>query len=358
MPDSSTFASRLSTPAPLRVGLIGAGYFAGYHGEAWSRLASARLVAIADPVTERAQAFASRWGVSRVHASAVAMLDQEALDVVDITTRPESHRELTLLAAERGVQVICQKPLAPTWSDGVAMVEACERRGVRLLVHENWRWQAWYRQVRQLLVAGAVGSPFQVSFFWRTGDGVGPQPYALQPYFAEMPRLLVHETLVHLLDTFRFLAGEIATVFCRLQRVNKVLRGEDQATIVTTHSSGVLGLIDGNRLTGPVPPGDAMGSLWIEGDSGSLRMASDGRIWLRGLGATQEREHVYSLPALGYRGDSVHATQAHLIESLLTGRPAESEGRDYLRTVAAVDACYESARTRREITLGASAATV
>jgi len=337
---------------PLNVGMIGAGYFAGFQAEAWSRIADVRLVAVADPVVEKAQAFASRWGIPRTHASAKEMLDAEAIDVADIATRPESHRELAALAARRGVQVITQKPMAPAWSDCTAMVEDCERHGVRLLVHENWRWQPWYREAKRVIESGVLGKVFQASFFWRTGDGLGPKPYVLQPYFSEMPRLLVFETLVHLLDTFRFLAGEIETVFCRMLRVNQALIGEDQATIVTTHAGGVTGLIDGNRLSGPVPPGEAMGSLWIEGDGGSLRMSSDGGLWVRAAGTAEEREHAYERTTAGYRGDSVRATQAHLVESLLTGRPSESEGRSYLRTAAAVEACYESARTAREIVLG------
>src|SRR5688500_16073194 len=155
------------------------------------------------------------------------MLDKERPTFVDIATRPESHLGLVRLAAEHGVHVICQKPMAPTWEECVAMVEVCERAKVRLLIHENWRWQPWYREAKKLLETGAIGRLFQISFFWRTGDGGGSEPYAVQPYFRQMPRLLVYETLVHILDTFRFLADEVTSVYCQNRRVNPVITGED-----------------------------------------------------------------------------------------------------------------------------------
>jgi predicted dehydrogenase len=336
--------------APLRGGMIGAGYFAGIQAEAWGRVPGARIVAVADPAPGKAKAFAERWGIERWFSSADGLLDASGVDFVDIATRPEAHRGLAELAFRRGLPVICQKPLAPSWEDCVAMVEASEEARARLLVHENWRWQPWYREARRLLDAGAIGRPFQLALQWRTGDGVGPEPYALQPYFREMPLLLVYETLVHHLDTMRYLGGEIRALFCRLRRVNPVLRGEDQALITVSLESGALGLIDANRLSGPERMTPVAGALLVEGDRGSVRVDPQGRLWVAGPERTAA-PHDYPIPAAGYRGDSVKATQEHLAECLRAGKPCESEGREYLKTVKAVFACYRSHDTGREIGL-------
>jgi predicted dehydrogenase len=347
----------MSTRPASKGVMIGAGFFAQFQAEAWQRIPAAEIVAVADAAPGKAREFAARFGIPRAYESVEEMLDREQPEFADIATRPESHRELTRLAAGRGMHVICQKPLAPAWEDCLAMVQACEQAGVRLLVHENWRWQPWYREARRIIDAGRLGNVFQLTFQWRTGDGRGDEPYTVQPYFRHMPRLLVYETLVHILDTFRFLGGEIASVFCQNRRLNPLIAGEDHSLIIVAFESGRLGLIDANRISGPAPAPVAMGSMVIEGDRAVLRMSAEGRLWLAEHGAA-ETPHEFAAPAHGYKGDSVWATQSHLIECLRCGQPSESEGRDYLKTVRAVLACYESAASGQAARVQAPAAAI
>jgi predicted dehydrogenase len=337
-------------PSKLKGVLIGAGYFARFQAEAWKRIPAAEIVAVSDSAPGKARAFADEFGFASAYHSAEEALDREQADFVDIATRPEAHLELTRCAARRGLHVICQKPMAPTWIDGVQMVETCETAGVRLLIHENWRWQPWYREIKRMLDAGTLGRAFQFSFQWRTGDGRGPEPYTVQPYFREMPLLLVYETLVHLLDTARYLGGELATVYCTNRRVNPVIAGEDQSLVLVSFRSGIPGLIDANRISGAVPLPVAVNSLTVEAERGMLRLSPDGRLWLTEYGQP-EREHHFPTTSLGYKGDSVRATQEHLIDCLRSGQPSESDGRDYLKTVQAVFACYQSAESGPVVTL-------
>lgn len=229
--------------------------------------------------------------------------------------------------------------MAPSIADCVAMCEACEEAGVRLLIHENWRWQPWYREALRLIQSSAVGALRHLSFDWRTCDGNGPQPYAAQPYFREMPRLIIYESLVHILDTFRCVAGELEITGCETRRVNPVIVGEDWAEIQVRFASGATGFIHGDRHTGQVPSSVAMGSMVIEGERGTLRTTPEGEIYL-------QDQHLYFTPTpLGYKGDSVLATQQHLIHCLRTGQPAESEGRAYLTTARLVEDAYQLARS-------------
>src|SRR5690606_28249875 len=142
-------------------------------------------------------------------------------DFVDIITPPETHLEAVQLAAERGIHVICQKPLAPTLEESRRIVEVARDAGIRFLVHENWRWQPWYREIKRQLESGALGELFSISVRMRMGDGWQPDAYlARQPFFRTYPRLLVYETAVHFLDTFRFLGGEVESIYCRLSKRN------------------------------------------------------------------------------------------------------------------------------------------
>jgi len=91
----------------LKGGLIGCGFFSQHHQEAWRRMPNVQIVAACDRQIERAQAAAVR-----AYCSAEEMLDAEDLDFVDIVTRSSAHLELISMAAERGLAIICQKPLA------------------------------------------------------------------------------------------------------------------------------------------------------------------------------------------------------------------------------------------------------
>ncbi|MBM3803389.1 MAG: Gfo/Idh/MocA family oxidoreductase [Acidimicrobiia bacterium] len=328
--------------------IVGAGYFAQFHAEAWNRTPGAAIAAVADVAEGRAHDFAAKWNIPRADRDAAAMLDREKPDFVDIVTRPETHRPLVEMAASLGIHAICQKPMAPSWKDCLAMVDACRRAGVRLLIHENWRWQPWFREARRVMDGGALGTPYYLAFRHRTGDGLGTSPYSRQPYFVGMPRLLVHETLVHHLDTSRYLAGEIEEIFCQTKRVNPVIAGEDCAIVQLSFASGLKGLIDGNHISGKASPSLALGSFRIEGDRGMIRSSSSGRLFLTQHGK-DEAPLSYPLPSVGYRGDSIRAAQEHFVACLRTGDRCESEGEEYLKTVAAVEACYQSAAKRQTV---------
>jgi predicted dehydrogenase len=335
---------------PLKGVMIGAGRFARFQAEAWRRVESAQIAAVADAAPGRAEEFSERFGIARAYQDATEMLERERPDFVDIVTRADSHLELVKLAAQCGASVICQKPMAPSREECVAMVNVCADANVRLLIHENWRWQPWYREIKRLLDQGAVGRPFYAGFVMRNSDGRGAEPYTAQPYFREMERLLVYEMVVHFIDTFRFLLGEFTSVFCRMGRVNPGVKGEDCTLIHFDFENGARGLIDANRISGPARREPISEELIVEGDRGKIRLARDCRIWLDDYGDA-ERPHDYAFPAQGYRGDSVRAAQRHFLSCLQTAERCESEGEDYLKTVAAVFACYDSADTGRALTL-------
>jgi predicted dehydrogenase len=313
-------------------GIIGCGFFGQIQLEAWRRIGGVEIVAAADPDLERA-----RRSAPRAYASAEAMLDAEKLDFVDIATRPQQHLELVRLAAARTLPVICQKPMAPGWAEAVAMVGAAEQAGVPFMIHENWRWQPWFREVRRRIEAGEIGTPLAYHFRVRKNDGGGASPYPAQPYFARMPRLLIYETLVHHIDTARYLFGDVAWVFARMRRINPVLVGEDQAILTLTHTGGLTGVVDGHRFADPQPDGGVLGEACFEGDSCVLLVRGDGDIF-RGT----ERVWQNSVTA-GYRGDSVRATQQHFIDCLASGQSFETSGREYLKTFGVVEAAYQSA---------------
>src|SRR5690242_11562067 len=95
----------------LRVATAGAGYFSQFHHDGWKRIPAVDLVAVADQRAPAAQSTAERFDVPLWFSNVEAMLDSTKPDVLDIITPPATHADLVSLAAERGIDVICQKPL-------------------------------------------------------------------------------------------------------------------------------------------------------------------------------------------------------------------------------------------------------
>ncbi len=329
----------------LQGALIGCGFFGRIQLEAWQRVPEAHIAAVCDTDPNKAREFSLSFGVTPYH-DVKKMLDEVKPDFVDIATRPDTHAELVRLAAARGLPILLQKPVAPGWREARRVVEYASIAGVRLMVNENWRWQRWYREIGSLLTAGRIGQPFYYNMHVRTRDGLGPTPYPNQPYFKDMERFLVFETLVHHLDVARSLLGDIKEVYCRTAKLNPVIAGEDMALIMTEHANGVRGVIDGNRATEPDEPGPALESSTFEGFDGSIRLTHQGDVYLNG-------ERVFSGHGqLGYRGDSCRAAQQHFAQCLDRGEDFETDGESYLnKTYAAVEACYRSASQNRPVRL-------
>jgi D-apiose dehydrogenase len=327
-------------PDVLKGAIVGCGFFAERHIEAWRRMPEVEITAAADPRVERAKQFATR-----AYPSAEEMLDHERPDFVDIVTRVETHLPLVRLALERKIPVICQKPIAPDWDSAVEIVTAAESAGVPLMIHENWRWQPWYRAAHEMISRGDIGTPIGYGFRTRTRDGMGAEPYPKQPYFRQLRRLLIDEALVHHMDTARFLFGDIHSVYAQASRRNPHVTAEDQAILVLSHGAAVHGWIDGHRFLDPDPDGPAMGDAFFEGELGTISIQNTGDVY-------RNRELAWkNTIAAGYRGDSVRATQVHFISCLKRGAPWESGGRQYLGTFAAVEAAYQSAAGRRCVAL-------
>jgi predicted dehydrogenase len=328
----------------LRIAVIGAGFFARFHLEAWHRVPGVTLVAVCDRDPEALASAAESGNHVRAYTDAREMLNAEELHLVDIATPPTTHLPLVTEIARRRLNGICQKPLAPGYEEARRLVEVAEEAGITLAVHENIRWAPWHREMARLIRAGRLGTLHGITMRLRPGDGQGPDAYLdRQPYFQSMPRFLIHETAIHWIDTFRFLMGEVTGVFARLRRLNPVIAGEDAGLVTFAFDGGAAGLFDGNRLNDHVTdnPRRTMGEMWIEGDAGVLRLDGSARLWLKPRGQA-ETEHHYQWPDRGFAGDAVFALQAHVISHLRDGSALENSGRDYLRNFEVEEAIYRS----------------
>lgn len=331
----------------LRVATVGAGYFSQFHHDAWSAMDEVAIVAVCDRDPEKARAFAERWRIPATFSDAKEMLETAHPDLLDIIAPPVAHLELIGLAAESRVPaVICQKPFCRSLSEAEEAIRVAEQAGMRLIVHENFRFQPWYGEMKRLIDAKLVGDLYQIGFRLRPGDGQGPRAYLdRQPYFQRMERFLVHETAIHFVDTFRYLIGEVRAVTARLAKLNPVIAGEDAGLIIFEFDTGARALFDGNRLVDH--PADnrrlTMGEMLVEGSAGVVRLDGYARLFHRASGANEERQLHYEWTDTGFAGDSVLRLQRHVVDHLKSKTPVMNSAREYLANLRIEEAIYESA---------------
>lgn len=343
----------MSERKPRGVG-IGAGYFSHFQYEAWQRIPEVEIVAFSNRDPIKAAEVTRKTGIQKCYCDYREMFDAEKPDFVDIITPPPTHQEICAEAAKRGIDIICQKPLGPSLQVAREIVANAAAAKVRFMVHENFRFQPWHREIKRLIDAGAIGDKLHsLHFRTRMGDGWGENAYIpRQPYFRDYPRLLVYETGVHYIDTFRYLAGDITRVMAWLRRLNPVIKGEDCGLLVFEFANGALGQWDANRYNEPAcPVAEArytFGEFLVEGNAGSLRLHLDGRITIKELGS-EEREHFYPHERRGFAGDCCYIAQRHFAECLLTDQPCETSGEEYLKTMMIQEAVYESGAKRSAI---------
>jgi predicted dehydrogenase len=360
----------------LRVGLVGLGGVAIGHLEGYRDVSEITVVAGADLVAERAREIGARYGFAP-YTDYRAMLDEQRPDLVAVLSTVASHREIVEAAADRGIHVLCEKPLALTLEDADHMIAHCEARGVKLFYAASYRFLPPVVKARELIAGGALGEVQLITESLLGGAG----PEAYQPMsFAHYPPggpggsgWGVMDHGIHLVDVFSWLVGRPAEgVYGRGQ-----ISGEAPYTefLVLEYPGGAVGqltyqnatwsaALPGEGLFSWAPewdelvhsePGAPRGGRWqdqpgnirVYGSKGSLRIFHyANRLYLRDrTGLRELRLPDRAMPS------QFGAEMASFARSVIRNEPPEvpaSVGREALRVVLAG---YESMRTRRRMPL-------
>jgi predicted dehydrogenase len=224
--------------APLRIGLIGAGWIATDHVAVLGKLGH-EVVAVCDLDTERAARVAPES--ARVYGDWEALLAEEELDAAWVATPPLLHRDPAVAAMERGLHLFLEKPMARTLDDARAIADVAKRTGVVCAIGYQWHAAEALEQLHT-----ALGDE-PIAYLW----GVSVGPTAARPWFLERAggggNLL--ERGSHQLDLQRAVAGDVISVQVAAASVllaqSEIEQGdiEDAATVVLRFASGAVGTV-------------------------------------------------------------------------------------------------------------------
>jgi predicted dehydrogenase len=220
----------------MRIGIIGTGSMGVTHAEAWAAT-PARVVGVVSRHFANAQRLAAQCG-AQAYASLSDMLSD--VDVIDICTPTGLHLEQTLIAAAAGKHVVCEKPIARTLEQAQAMIAACERHGVKLLVAHVVRYFDDYAEAYERVAHGEVGAP-QLLRLMRLGS----MPTG---WFADADESggVLLDLMIHDYDFARWVAGDVTSVETTCRDVTLDGVTAQHAFVTLRHTGGAVSLVEGS----------------------------------------------------------------------------------------------------------------
>jgi predicted dehydrogenase len=335
----------------LRFAVLGCGFWSKFQIGAWSELEGAELVAVYNRTRSKAEKIAEYFNVPKVYDNAEELLKSEELDFVDIITDVDTHYLFVEMALNHGIKkIICQKPMAPDLVTARNMVIKCSEAGAKLYIHENYRWQAPVRRLRQIIDSGSVGKPFKARVSFLSGFPV----FDNQPFLKELDHFILTDMGSHVLDVIRFMFGECEELWCRTKSINPGIKGEDMAVTMMKMRNGMPVYTELSYAS--IVEHDSFSTLHIlvEGDKGSAFLGPGFEIrTTTKMGTVSEIVNFPSYPWADPDYIVNHESGIHINRNILddmTGHgKAENTGRDNFETVKLVWASYESAKSDKII---------
>lgn len=346
--------SSSAASTPLTAGLVGCGRIARRHASILRDLAGVRFAAVADTTASRAEAFAQEYG-ARAYTSLAELIEREKPDLVTVCTPSGNHSEQVLLAARAGVRnIIVEKPMALRLEDADAMIAECDRRGARLMVVKQNRYNLPIKKLREAMDHGRFGKLVlgAVRVRWCRRQDYYDQD-SWRGTWASDGGVFANQASHHV-DMLVDLMGEVASV--RALTATRLVRieAEDTGVALLSFRNGALGVLE---ATTAARPEDLEGSISILGENGTVEVGgfamNEMKVWRFSNPGPEDDgvlDRYRSNPPDVY-GFGHHEFLEHAIDAIRTGGPSPVDGREGRRSLEVITAIYESAESGSEVRL-------
>lgn len=334
----------------LKFAILGAGFWAPYQLAAWQEVKGAKCIAIFDRNHAKAKKLADKFNIP-AYKNAGELLENEQLDFIDIITSDDTHAKYIKRAADHNLNIICQKPLAPNFKTAKELADYCSKKSVKLYVHENYRWQAPMRKIKNLMKRDTIGQPVRARMTIITGQ----DDFANQPFLKKRKRLLLNDLGTHVLDVIRFLFGEALSLWCEIKQIQADIEGEDMGSIMLKMQTGIIVYCEMSVARIAVEPDNYLEPLlFIEGTKGSINLNAGCNIQITTKNGTEHQtafpeNYAWANPDYMLSMASMVDCHKNLLEGLKGNRNPETDSADNIKTLQLVDACYRSAKINKAV---------
>lgn len=224
----------------LKFGIVGAGRIAQSYAEAFALTEVAEVVAVADVNRQAAQALAERLHC-HAYASHAAMASALSLDAVVVCTPPATHTDICLELFERGIHVLCEKPLSLDYASAQTMIERARRNGVMLMMASKFRYAEDVVRARSLVASNTIGEVILL-------DNAFTSHVEMRSRWNSDPAISGGGVLIdngtHSVDLMRYFLGSLTEVHVVEGKRSQGLAVEETVRMCVRNHDGVLGNID------------------------------------------------------------------------------------------------------------------
>ncbi len=305
----------------------------------------AELVAACDVHQERLEAVSSATGAIP-YLSYEQLLSEVKLDVVVLATPSGLHPRQVIQAAAAGVHVVTEKPMATRWTDGKAMVRACDEAGVQLYVVKQNRFNSTLQLVKRQLERGRFGrlAMVTVNVFWQR-----PQSYYDQDAWRgtwEFDGGALMNQASHYVDLLDWLVGPVESVSASTATIGRNIEVEDTAALQLRWRNGALGTMAVTMLTYPK---NLEGSITLLGEQGTVRIGGPAVNKIEHWTFSEQAEDDQLVEQASYVTTSVYGFghppyYTNVLDSLQGKALPLCDGREGLRSLELLIGAYRSAR--------------
>ena len=347
----------------IRIALIGCGRISRNHIKAIAmHHERAELVAICDTqqdLLDKAQHFAADVAKENPGGAtnptqfadysellAASSAGATSVDLVVLATPSGLHPGQVIAAAEAGLHVCTEKPMATRWADGVAMVKACDDAGVRLFVVKQNRFNSTLQLVKRQLQAGRFGQLAMVSVnvFWQR-----PQSYYDQSRWRgtwEFDGGALMNQASHYVDLLDWLVGPVESLSASMATLGRSIEVEDTAAMQLRWRNGALGTMAVTMLTYPK---NLEGSITLLGETGTVKIGGPAVNQIEHWAFADESKDDALVDKASYETSSVYGFghplyYANVLDALQGKADALCDGREGLRSLELLIGAYRSAR--------------
>lgn len=337
----------------IRIAIVGCGRISKNHfGSIEKHADQLELVAVCDVDTATLREHIERHGVPG-YARMEEMLQKEDIDLVALCTPSGLHPEQAATAARHKVNVVTEKPMATRWSDGVAMVKACDEAGVRLFVVKQNRRNATLQLLKRAVEKKRFGRIYMVNInvFWTR-----PQEYYDSAKWRgtwEFDGGAFMNQASHYVDLLDWLIGPIESLQAYTGTLARDIQVEDTGVLNVRWRSGALGSMNVTMLTYPK---NLEGSITIIGEKGTVRVGgvavNEIQHWeFAESDADDEKVKDASYATTSVYGFGHPLYYDNVVKVMRGEAQPETDGREGLKSLETLIAVYLSARDGRRIAL-------